>query len=136
MPARRARFVQAIRIVIVVIARRGTSGVPRASPNIFSPEGVRQEELLGFMRSSRVARLAPKLRGLAPTQNFAAHQALVRHLQFSPNENSLVTSRLASCLVRHETISESSYFLSWGNTYVIFASAYSSDAYPWFHGVP
>jgi hypothetical protein len=92
-PARRARFVQAIRSVI--IAQQGSSGMPRALPNIFSPEGLRQEELRGLIRSSRVARLAPKLKDFTPTQEFAAHQALVRHLQFSPNGNLLATSRLA-----------------------------------------
>jgi WD repeat-containing protein 26 len=84
-PARRARFVQAMRSVIM--AQQGSS------PNIFSPEVVRQEELRGLIRSSRVARLAPKLRDFAPTQEFAAHQALVRHLQFSPKGNFLATSR-------------------------------------------
>ena len=92
MPARRARFVQAIRSVI--IAQQGPAGIPRAPPSIFSPEGVRQEELRGLIRSSRVARLAPILRDFEPTQEFAAHQALVRHLQFSPNGNFLATSRL------------------------------------------
>jgi WD repeat-containing protein 26 len=92
MPARRARFVQAIRSVI--IAQQGPLGIPRASPSIFSPEGMRQEELRGLIRSSRVARLVPKLKDFEPTQEFAAHQALVRHLQFSPNGNFLATSRL------------------------------------------
>jgi WD repeat-containing protein 26 len=88
MPARRARFVQAMRSVIMA---QHPSGVSRAS--IFSPEIMRQEELRGLIRSSRVARLAPKLRDFAPTQEFDAHQALVRHLQFSPNGNFLATSR-------------------------------------------
>ena len=92
-PARRARFVQAIRSVI--IAQQGPLGAPRASPSIFSPEGVRQEELRGLIRSSRVARLVPKLKDFEPTQEFAAHQALVRHLQFSPDGKFLATSRLA-----------------------------------------
>ncbi|KAF5390996.1 hypothetical protein D9757_003981 [Collybiopsis confluens] len=35
---------------------------------------------------SRVTALVPKLKCLQPTQDVAAHQALVRHLQFSPNE--------------------------------------------------
>ena len=90
-PARRARFVQAIRSVI--IAQQGPAGIPRAPPSIFSPEGVRQEELRGLIRSSRVARLVPMLRDFEPTQEFAAHQALVRHLQFSPNGDFLATSR-------------------------------------------
>jgi len=89
-PARRARFVQAIRSVIM--AQQGPTGISRAS--LFSPECGRQEELRGLIRSSRVARLAPKLRDFAPTQEFDAHQALVRHLQFSPNGNFLATSRL------------------------------------------
>lgn len=92
MPVRRARFVQAIRSVI--IAQQGPTGIPRALPSIFSPEGLRQEELRGLIRSSRVARLAPMLRDFKPTQEFAAHQALVRHLQFSPNGKFLATSRL------------------------------------------
>lgn len=126
MPARRARFVQAIRSVI--IAQQGPSGVPRTTPSIFSPEGVRQEELLGLIRSSRVARLTPKLRDFAPTQEFAAHQALVRHLQFSPKGNFLATSRLASCLGFLETISDSVY--SWDNTSAIFRTGVSSDTIP------
>ncbi|KAH9060585.1 WD40 repeat-like protein [Lactarius vividus] len=102
MPARRTRFVQAIRSVI--IAQQGPAGIPRAPLNILSPEGVRQEELRGLIRSSRVARLAPTLRNFAPTQEFAAHQALVRHLQFSPNGNFLATS-------------------SWDNTSAIFSTS-------------
>lgn len=54
---RRARFVQAIRSVI--IAQQDSLGMPRTPSNIFNPEGVRQEELFGLIRSSRAARLAP-----------------------------------------------------------------------------
>ena len=98
IPARRARFVQAIRSVIM--AQQGPAGIPRAPQNIFSPEGMRQEELRGLIRSSRVARLVPILRDFEPTQEFAAHQALVRHLQFSPNGDFLATSRLVFRLYR------------------------------------
>jgi hypothetical protein len=100
VPARRARFVQAIRSVIIAQQGPSPTGMPRAPPSIFSPEGVRQEELRGLIRSSRVARLAPILRDFEPTQEFAAHQALVRHLQFSPNGNFLATSRLVFRLDR------------------------------------
>ncbi|KAJ3781345.1 hypothetical protein GGU10DRAFT_367113 [Lentinula aff. detonsa] len=41
---------------------------------------------------SRVAKLVPKLKCLEPTQDMAAHQALVRHLQFSPDGKFLATS--------------------------------------------
>ncbi len=120
MPARRARFVQAIRSMI--IAQQGPSGmVPRAPLSIFSPEGVRQEELRGLIRSSRLARLGPKLRNFAPTQEFAAHQALVRHLQFSPNGNFLATARLASCF-NCLGLSLIMPFRSWDNTSAIFST--------------
>ncbi|KAJ3866493.1 hypothetical protein EV359DRAFT_71777 [Lentinula novae-zelandiae] len=45
---------------------------------------------------SRVAALVPKLKCLEPTQDMAAHQALVRHLQFSPDGKFLATSRYIS----------------------------------------
>ncbi|KAF5368873.1 hypothetical protein D9758_002838 [Tetrapyrgos nigripes] len=41
---------------------------------------------------SRVAALVPKLKCLEATQDLAAHQALVRHLQFSPDGKFLATS--------------------------------------------
>ncbi|KAF9063012.1 hypothetical protein BDP27DRAFT_1335856 [Rhodocollybia butyracea] len=41
---------------------------------------------------SRVAALVPKLKCLEPTQDMAAHQALVRHLQFSPDGKFMATS--------------------------------------------
>jgi hypothetical protein len=42
---------------------------------------------------SRVAALVPKLKMLETTQDLAAHQALVRDLQFSPDGKYLATSR-------------------------------------------
>jgi WD repeat-containing protein 26 len=42
---------------------------------------------------SRVAALVPKLKVLETTQDLAAHQALVRHLEFSPDGRYLATSR-------------------------------------------
>jgi hypothetical protein len=50
-----------------------------------------------------VARLVPTLKDFAPTQEFAAHQALVRHLQFSPNGNFLATSRLVVVWIARES---------------------------------
>jgi hypothetical protein len=44
------------------------------------------------MRKSRVANLVPRLKSMEVTQDLAAHQALVRHLQFSPNGQWLATS--------------------------------------------
>ena len=42
---------------------------------------------------SRLAALIPKLKELETTQDLAAHQALVRHLEFSPDGRYLATSR-------------------------------------------
>jgi WD repeat-containing protein 26 len=44
------------------------------------------------MLRSRVAMLIPKLKGLDVVQDIPAHQALVRHLQFSPDGKFLATS--------------------------------------------
>ncbi|GLB42232.1 putative WD domain, G-beta repeat [Lyophyllum shimeji] len=50
------------------------------------------EEPVKAVLHSRVTALQPKLRQLEPTQDVAAHQALVRHLQFSPDGKYLATS--------------------------------------------
>jgi hypothetical protein len=45
------------------------------------------------LRGSKVTAVIPKLKSLEVTQDLAAHSALVRHLQFSPNGKFLATSR-------------------------------------------
>ncbi|KAF8649190.1 hypothetical protein AX16_005988 [Volvariella volvacea WC 439] len=50
------------------------------------------EEPVKAMTRSRVALLVPRLKVLEPTQDLPAHQALVRHLQFSPDGRYLATS--------------------------------------------
>lgn len=47
----------------------------------------------GPLLRSRVATLTPQLRCLQPTRDLTAHQALVKHMQFSPNGKFLATSR-------------------------------------------
>ena len=42
---------------------------------------------------SRISTLVPKLAALEPTQDLAAHNALVRHLEFSPDGRFLASSR-------------------------------------------
>jgi WD repeat-containing protein 26 len=77
------------------------------------------------IRGSRVASLTPKLKSLETTQDLAAHQALVRHLQFSPNGKFLATSRCVRC--------KSSIFVlirvpcSWDKTSVIFEVGVSNS---------
>ncbi|KAF9269633.1 WD40 repeat-like protein [Marasmius fiardii PR-910] len=46
----------------------------------------------GLVMRLRVAALVPKLKCLEPVHELGAHQALVRHLQFSPNGKFLATS--------------------------------------------
>ncbi|CAK5261896.1 unnamed protein product [Mycena citricolor] len=50
------------------------------------------EPVKALLLRSRVATLKPKLNALAATEALEAHQALVRHLQFSPDGNFLATS--------------------------------------------
>ncbi|KAA1472517.1 WD40 repeat-like protein [Dentipellis sp. KUC8613] len=93
----RTRLRNAVRSVMMMRA-----GVGMASPNrqrtmssTLTPDGIRRKETMGVqipMRSSRVASLVPRLKDLAARHDIAAHQALVRHLQFSPNGKFLATS--------------------------------------------
>ncbi|KAJ7598791.1 quinon protein alcohol dehydrogenase-like superfamily [Mycena floridula] len=50
------------------------------------------EEPIKAISRSRVTGLKPRLKCLEPVQDMAAHQALVRHLQFSPDGKFLATS--------------------------------------------
>ncbi|KAI0301606.1 WD40-repeat-containing domain protein [Multifurca ochricompacta] len=91
----RARFAQAVRSVI----RMQQAAAPKSprtrslSPSLLSPDRIRRNDSQPVpMQNTRVATLLPKLRALAPTQDLAAHQALVRHLQFSPDGRFLATS--------------------------------------------
>jgi hypothetical protein len=99
----RGRFVQAVRNVIKM--QNATSLTRSLSPTLLIPDGMRQQVNQPMpVQSSRLAGLVPMLRGLMPTQVLDAHQALVRHLQFSPNGKFLATSRSVSCLGREKTI--------------------------------
>lgn len=95
----RGRFTQAVRNVIRMqrLATPYTAHTRPMSPTLLSPDAIHRKDAQPIpMQSSRVAGLVSKLRGLEPTQDLAAHQALVRHLQFSPNGKFLATSRFAS----------------------------------------
>ncbi|CCL98725.1 uncharacterized protein FIBRA_00730 [Fibroporia radiculosa] len=95
------RFVNAVHSVMMMRQMASPFGLklPPRSPRrqrTSSSDGTRTSdqlvEPLGVLRASRVAALVPKLKALEPTQDLAAHQALVRHLQFSPNGKFLATS--------------------------------------------
>ncbi|KAH9836204.1 WD40 repeat-like protein [Rhodofomes roseus] len=102
-PSGKARFVHAVHSVMMM--RQAASPMPfglslpphtptrRRTTSIDGPRGRSMSaEPIGMMRASRVAALVPKLKALETTQDLAAHQALVRHLQFSPNGKFLATS--------------------------------------------
>jgi hypothetical protein len=95
----RVRFIQTVRNVIRM--QRATSSQFQFSrsltPTLLTPDGMHRKDTQPIpVQSSRVASLVPKLRGLKLTQDLDAHQALVRHLQFSPNGKFLATSRFVS----------------------------------------
>ena len=101
---RRGRFATAVRSVITlqVSPLAAFSRRPQRQQTASSTVTVVQSDTSGrrmtmdgvpALRSSRVANLMPKLRTLVATQDLAAHQGLVRHLQFSPNGKFLATSR-------------------------------------------
>lgn len=98
----RKRFVNAIRSVIMLQSttrpmspRRNSSfdtpmppgsAAVAMSPGRFPDPGM-------SLRGGRVTSAIDKLKALDTSQEMAAHQALVRHLQFSPNGRYLATSR-------------------------------------------
>ncbi|KAI0270470.1 WD40-repeat-containing domain protein [Gloeopeniophorella convolvens] len=87
-----SRFALAVRTVMM--ARSGAeTHVPRLGRWTSSPQPEPDEDHRGESQgSSRVAELVPKLNVLAPVQELAVHQKLVRHLQFSPDGRFLATA--------------------------------------------
>ncbi|KZV75898.1 WD40 repeat-like protein [Peniophora sp. CONT] len=87
----RTRWRNAVRSVIrtQAAARGGRHTVTSSSLN--TP--YRKDALYPpVSRASRVTALVTKLRNMGPTEDIAAHTALVRHLQFSPDGMFLATS--------------------------------------------
>ncbi|EGN95335.1 hypothetical protein SERLA73DRAFT_77375 [Serpula lacrymans var. lacrymans S7.3] len=97
----RERLVAAIRKVIMLQAttsaasgryppgdRHRTLSESRTEP--MSPS--RFSDPMAAFRGSRSMAVAPRLKAMRVTQEVPAHQALVRHLQFSPNGKYLATS--------------------------------------------
>jgi WD repeat-containing protein 26 len=128
-PSRR-RFAQAVRNVIRM--QQATQLTRSLSPTLLMSDGTRRQDTLPMpMQASRVAGLVPKLRGLMPTQVLEAHQALVRHLQFSPNGKFLATSRLVSGREKNTWRTDDSECHSWDHTSVIFQAGVSTCLSSW-----
>ncbi|KAI0346641.1 WD40 repeat-like protein [Trametopsis cervina] len=94
------RFKNIVRSVMMI--NRTASGAPSL---LSSSSGPRRQRTMSsdagksgkigdssMLKGSRLASLIPKLKKMEVTQEFAPHQALVRHLQFSPNGKLLATS--------------------------------------------
>ncbi|GBE88718.1 predicted protein [Sparassis crispa] len=103
----KSRFVNAVRSVMMLRSAAIPFGLSphslrrqRTDSSDAGRGGTSSVEPLGLLRSSRVAALVPKLRSLHTTQDLAAHQALVRHLQFSPNGKFLATWDRTSVIFR------------------------------------
>ncbi|THH12742.1 hypothetical protein EW146_g7414 [Bondarzewia mesenterica] len=92
----RGRFASAVRSVMMMRAASGGLALPRRQRTLSSTLMATSERMKETThvppRRSRVAGLVPQLQGLKTTQDLPAHQALVRHLQFSPNGKFLATS--------------------------------------------
>ncbi|KZV65320.1 WD40 repeat-like protein [Peniophora sp. CONT] len=90
----RTRLKNMVRSVMMMQAAAGKG--PRAQRTVTSSSLItpnRKDTLYPpAPRASRVAALVTKLRNLGPTEDLAAHTALVRHLQFSPDGKFLATS--------------------------------------------
>ena len=77
-----------------ITASRSRTPQPTASSSLsFGAQFGHSEENRQAMLKSRIAALISELRPLKVTQDLAAHEALVRHIQFSPDGNHLATSR-------------------------------------------
>ena len=92
----KTRFHNLVRSVIMLRSVSGGSSAvssPRRQRTISSEKHGKLTEPTGMVRGSRVASLIPKLKLMESYFDLAAHQALVRHLQFSPDGKYLATSR-------------------------------------------
>lgn len=84
--AARARFMDLVRSAIMVnrLIGIGDEARARVSKNLTDGKTTsRKPEAISMPRSSRVAGLVPRLQNMAPTQDIAAHAALVRHMEVS-----------------------------------------------------
>ena len=120
----RRRFANAIRSVMMLRATaRPTS--PYRNPSFETPIGQSAAVVMSprfpdpgmSLRGVRVASAIDKLKALDTSQEMAAHQALVRHLQFSPNGKYLATSRYVTLPSADNGLTN---IISWDRTSVIF----------------
>ena len=106
--AAKTRFTNLVRSVMMLRTASTASSAfsavssPRRQRTLSSEKHGKPTELTGLIRGSRVASLIPKLKLMESYLDLAAHQALVRHLQFSPDGKYLATSRYAQIVEEME----------------------------------
>lgn len=102
----RSRFTHAVRSVMMIqnmsggLASAFTSNRQRTTlrdPAGAAADVTKKELELDMARGSRVSVLVPKLKQLESVYDLMGHQALVKHLQFSPDGKLLATSRYSFC---------------------------------------
>ncbi|KDQ58352.1 hypothetical protein JAAARDRAFT_34151 [Jaapia argillacea MUCL 33604] len=112
------RSVMKLRSTAVAVGAFGGTGPRRQRTMSSSADGSTVPEAFSAIR--RVAALSQRLRSLQPTQEWQPHQALVRHLQFSPNGKFLATSswdrtcqifRVGDQLAAHRTLAHPQGFI-------------------------
>ena len=119
--AARARFRALVRSAIMVNRLIGIGDEVQAKVLISLKNGKaadRKPEAIAMPRSSRVAGLVPRLQNMAPTQDIAAHVALVRHMQASVNL--VVTFVPANFIPQFSPDGKFLATCSWDRTAVIF----------------
>jgi len=120
--AARARFMDLVRSAIMVnrLIGIGDEAKERVSSSLIDGKATDRKSVAIIMpRSSRVAGLVPRLQNMGPTQDIAAHTALVRHMQVSANQ----VTTLAPVVNHVPQFSPDGKFLatsSWDRTSVIF----------------
>jgi WD repeat-containing protein 26 len=122
---KRGRFASAVRNVMMLQTASPLAafspGPQRQRTTSSSLTGAEKKPTIDpvtALRGSRVANLMPKLRTLEAKQDIAAHQGLVRHLQFSPDGKFLATSRCV--LIGALSMSFLTRNYSWDRTSAIF----------------
>jgi len=120
--AARARFRNLVQRIIMANRLVGVGGEAeeRVSSSLIDGKATdRKSVTITMPRSSRVAGLVPRLQKIGPTQDIAAHTALVRHMQVSAKK----VTTLAPIIDHVSQFSPDGKFLatsSWDRTSVIF----------------
>lgn len=111
-----ARFRSIVRSVIQLRKASQAPSINTTATPIARQGAAQTEKLVSV---SRLATLISKLKATELSYELAAHQALVRHMQFSPDGQYLATTRYVTCWNRKERILNA-FYLSWDRTSAVF----------------